>query len=71
MSLGRQIWPSPSGRRRGKSQLEGYIAEKLGDDYLLFWQDKTELREIKREMAQLRKRLDELVARRAEIEGPP
>ncbi len=52
-----------------RSQLEGYIAEKLGDDYLLRWRDKTELREIKREMAQLHKRLDELVARRAEIEG--
>ena len=52
-----------------RSQLEAYIAEQRGDDYLRRWQDNTELREIKREMAQLRKRLDELVARRAEIEG--
>jgi hypothetical protein len=52
-----------------RSQLEAYIAEQRGDDYLRKWQDNTELREIKREMAQLRKRLDELVARRAEIEG--
>jgi len=51
-----------------RSQLEAYIAEELGDDYVRRWQEKTELREIKREMTQLRKRLDELVARRAEIE---
>jgi hypothetical protein len=53
-----------------RRQLEAYIAEKLGDDYLHEWQDKTELREIKREIAELRKRLDELVARSAEIERP-
>ncbi len=52
-----------------RGQLEAYIAEEHGDDYLRRWREKTELREIKREVAQLRKRLDELVARRAEIEG--
>jgi hypothetical protein len=52
-----------------RRQLEAYIAEELGDDYLRRWQEKTELREIKRDMAQLRQRLDELEARRAEIEG--
>ena len=52
-----------------RRQLEGYIAEELGDDYLRSWQDKTELREITGEMAQLRKRLGELEARRAQIEG--
>jgi len=52
-----------------RRQLEAYIADELGDDYLRRSQEETELREIKREMTQLRKRLDELVARRAEIEG--
>jgi hypothetical protein len=52
-----------------RSQLEAYVAEELGDDHLRSWQATTELREIQREMAQLRKRLDELVTRRAEIEG--
>lgn len=52
-----------------RSQLDAYIAEELGDDYLRSWQGKTELREITRETAQLRKRLDELQARRAQIEG--
>lgn len=52
-----------------RSQLEAYIPEELGEAYLGRWQEKTELAEIKREMAQLRKRLDELGARRAEIEG--
>ena len=52
-----------------RSQLEAYITEELGDDYLRSWQEKTELRQITGEMAQLRKRLDELEARRAQIEG--
>jgi coenzyme F420-reducing hydrogenase delta subunit len=52
-----------------RRQLEAYIAKELGDDYLRSWQGKTELREITREMAQLRKRLDELEARKAQIEG--
>lgn len=52
-----------------RGQLEAYIAEELGDAYLRRWQAKTELREVTREMSQLRKRLDELEARRAQIEG--
>jgi hypothetical protein len=52
-----------------RRQLEAYVAAELGDDYLLSWQARTELREVTREMAQLRNRLDELEARRAEIEG--
>ncbi|MGO9751912.1 MAG: hypothetical protein ACLP22_10465 [Solirubrobacteraceae bacterium] len=52
-----------------RSQLEAYIVEELSDDYLRTWQEKTELREIKPEMTKLRKRLDELAARKAEIEG--
>jgi hypothetical protein len=52
-----------------RRQLEAYIAEERGDDYLRGWQAKTELRDIAREMAVLRKRLDALEARRAQIEG--
>jgi hypothetical protein len=52
-----------------RSQLEAYIVEELGDDYLRTWQEKTELRANKQEAAQLRKRLNELAARREEIEG--
>ncbi|MGO9901525.1 MAG: hypothetical protein ACLP0J_18000 [Solirubrobacteraceae bacterium] len=52
-----------------RSQLEAYILEDLGSDYLRTWQAKTELRKIKQETAELRKRLNELAARRAEIEG--
>ncbi len=52
-----------------RGQLEAYIVEELGDDYLRSWQGKTELREVTREMAQLRKRLDELEARRAQLEA--
>jgi hypothetical protein len=51
-----------------RSQLEAYIAEELGDDYLRTWQRKTELRAINQEITKLRKRLDELAARQAEIE---
>jgi hypothetical protein len=52
-----------------RSQLEAYVVEELGDDYLRTRREKTELQEIKHEMTKLRKRLDELAARRAEIEG--
>jgi hypothetical protein len=52
-----------------RRQLEAYIVEELGDDYLRSWQGRTELRAVRREMAQLRKRLDELEARRAQLEG--
>ena len=52
-----------------RRQLEAYIVEELGDEYLRCWQAKTELRGITREMAELRKRLDQLEARRAQIEG--
>jgi len=52
-----------------RGQLEAYIAEELGDDHLRTWREKTELREIQQEMTKLRKRMDELAARKAEIEG--
>ena len=52
-----------------RRELEAYIGEKLGDDYLGRWKAKTELRDITREIAELRKRLDELEARRVQLEG--
>ncbi len=52
-----------------RRQLELYIAEELGDDHLHSWQDKTELRQITQEITQLRKRLGELEARRAQIKA--
>jgi hypothetical protein len=52
-----------------RRQLEAYIGQELGDEYLRTWQQKTELRDITGEMAELRKRLDELEARRAQISG--
>ena len=52
-----------------RSQLEAYIVEEFGDDYLHTWQERAELSKIKQEMTKLRKRLDELTARKAEIEG--
>jgi hypothetical protein len=51
-----------------RSQLETYIVEELGDDYLCRWQEKTELSKIQEEMTKLRKRLDELATRKAAIE---
>jgi hypothetical protein len=52
-----------------RRQFELYIAEELGDDHLRSWQEKTELREITREIAQLRRRLDEVETRRTQIEA--
>ncbi len=51
-----------------RGQLEKYIADELGEEYLSKGNDQTELRKIKREMARLKKRLAELQARRIELE---
>ena len=51
-----------------RSQLEQYISEELGTAYLSDMKNRTELRKIKKEMADLKKRLDALQARKAEIE---
>lgn len=62
------VWGNPylRGLRR---QLEKYIAEKLGGDYLKRLKDQTALRAIKKGMADLKKRLDVLQARKVAIEG--
>ena len=61
------MWGNPY-LRVLRSQLEQYIAEELGADSLSRSKNQTELRKIKKEMADLTKRLAELQARRTEIE---
>jgi coenzyme F420-reducing hydrogenase delta subunit len=53
------IWGNPY-LRLLRSQLEQYITEKLGADRLASGKNQTELRKIKKEMADLAKRLAEL-----------
>ncbi len=60
------IWGNPY-LRLLRSQLEKYIAEKLGGDRLSRGKNQTELRKIKKEIANLKKRLNELQARRTEL----
>ncbi len=61
------IWGNPY-LRVLRSQLEKYIAEELGRDHLSDVKNRTELRKIKREIAGLEKKLNELKARRKELE---
>lgn len=61
------IWGNPY-LRVLRSQLEHYIAEELGADCLSSGKNQTKLRKIKKEMADLKKRLDALQAQRTEIE---
>ena len=51
-----------------RHELEQYITEELGADHLLCIKNQAELRKINKEMAILRKRLDELQARKTEME---
>lgn len=61
------IWGNPY-LRILRSQLEKYIDEQLGADSLRTGKNQTELRRIKKEMAGLKKRLNELQARKTELE---
>ena len=61
------IWGNPY-LRLLRCQLERYIAEELGADRLSSSNNQTELRKIKKEMADLKKRLNELQVRRTELE---
>ena len=61
------VWGNPY-LRLLRSQLERYITKELGQDRLLTSKEQTELQKIKKEMAGLQKKLDELHARRTEIE---
>jgi hypothetical protein len=61
------IWGNPY-LRVLRSQLEAYIAEKLGSDHLTSTKTHAELRKVKKEIAQLEKKLTELKARKAGLE---
>ena len=61
------IWGNPC-LRVLRSQIEAYIAEKLGSKHLTSTKTQTELRKVKKEIAQLEKHLTALKARKAELE---
>lgn len=62
------IWGNPC-LRILRSQLEQYIAEELGEDFVSTAKKQTELRKIRKEINTLKKRLKELDARKAELEN--
>jgi len=62
------IWGNPY-LRVLRSQLEPYIAEDLGEDYLLSVKNHTELRGVNKEIADLKKRLKRLQERKKELEA--
>ena len=61
------IWGNPY-LKVLRSQLERFIARELGGDHLASGKNQTELRKIKKEMADLSRKLAELRARKTEIE---
>src|SRR5271169_4547695 len=61
------VWGNPY-LRVLRSQLEQYIAEQLGSEYLSSKKAKTELRVITGEISVLRDKLAELERRKAELE---
>ena len=61
------MWGNPY-LRLLRSQLEQYITQEVGDDYLANRNAQTELRKNKSEMAALKKRLKALQHRRTELE---
>lgn len=63
------IWGNPY-LRILKSQLERYIAEELGSNYLESRKTKTELHKVNKEIAEAKKKLAELLERKAKIEKP-
>ena len=63
------IWGNPY-LRILRNQLEQYIVAKLGADYLASKRNQAELRMIKKEMADLKKRSDQLQAKKLERQMP-
>lgn len=61
------VWGNPYIRVL-RSQLEPYIIEELGSEYLVTKKSQTELRTIRKEIVELRKKLAALEARKAELE---
>jgi len=62
------IWGNPY-LRVLRSQLEQYIVEQLGSKHLASRTTQTELRKVNKDIAELKKKLAALQARKAEIEG--
>ena len=62
------VWGNPY-LRLLRRQLEEYIAEQRGADYLAGGKNKTELRNVKKEIAGLETRLAELHDRKCELEA--
>ena len=62
------IWGNPY-LRVLRSQLEVYIAEEHGEDYLERAKSQTELRRVKKEIAELNKRLRALQEQKKELEA--
>jgi cell division protein FtsB len=52
-----------------RSQLEQYILEQLGSNHLWSRKTQTELRKVNKEIADLKKKLAVLQARKADLEG--
>lgn len=52
-----------------RRELEAYIIEELGAEYLTDRKTQTELRQVKKEIASLKRKLRELEARKAELEA--
>jgi hypothetical protein len=61
------VWGNPY-LRVLRSQLEAYIAEKMGSEHLTSRKAQTELRDIKKEITALTTKLAALQARKAELE---
>lgn len=61
------IWGNPY-LRVLRSQLERYIAAQVGSKHLASAKTQTELRQVKKEIAGLKKKLTALEARKAELE---
>ena len=61
------IWGNPY-LRILRSQLEKYIATKLGKKYLAKVKNEAELKKIKREISVIKKKMKELQARKIELE---
>lgn len=62
------IWGNPYFRVL-RSQLEAYIEKVLGEDHLTRAKNQTELRRVKKEIADLTKRLSPLQDRKKELEA--
>ena len=61
------VWGNPY-LRVLRSQLENYIVESLGGDYLITKKSSAELRAVNNEISKIRKRLTELEARKVELQ---